>query len=268
MVSCQQCERYLPLFLDHELELTESLDVQEHLEACESCTARAKAERSLRAFISQHAATPPLPEAIQQQMILRAMQPERRPLRWGFLPPSIRLRDFSIGLATAAVCGLLTVGTFAYLSSPNDIVQKFMDETALAYGTYTGQSMPMEVDSADDSTLTQWFATRMGHYVKIPWITDAATRLQGGRLCRLFDRKSAALLYQRHGVSILLFAFRGDQLALPTKNIVRTNGGAFYVRTVSGHPVAVWQRGGIVYSMVGDLAHEDLLQVASTVSYR
>ncbi len=34
MLSCQECERYLPVFLDHALEVKESLDVQAHLQSC------------------------------------------------------------------------------------------------------------------------------------------------------------------------------------------------------------------------------------------
>ena len=34
MLSCQECERYLPVFLDHALEVKESLDVQAHLLDC------------------------------------------------------------------------------------------------------------------------------------------------------------------------------------------------------------------------------------------
>jgi hypothetical protein len=30
----------------------------------------------------------------------------------------------------------------------------------------------------------------------------------------------------------------------------------------------MWQRNGVVYSMVGDIQSEDLMKVAATVSYR
>ena len=38
MLSCQECERYLPVFLDHALEVKESLDVQAHLQSCSRVT--------------------------------------------------------------------------------------------------------------------------------------------------------------------------------------------------------------------------------------
>jgi hypothetical protein len=41
-----------------------------------------------------------------------------------------------------------------------------------------------------------------------------------------------------------------------------------YFHDVSGHPVAAWQHGGIVYSMVGELKREDIVKIAQTMYYR
>jgi anti-sigma factor RsiW len=102
----------------------------------------------------------------------------------------------------------------------------------------------------------------------MPCITDKSTQLLGARLCRFLDRKSAVLKYQRNGVDILLFAFKDNQLALPPHQMVHTNAGSFYVQHVTGRPVAMWQRHGVTYSMVGDMDREVLLQIAATLSYR
>src|SRR5215470_9612054 len=59
MLSCQECERYIPVFLDHALEVKESLDVQAHLQSCFSCHDRAESERRLRMFVRQFLDVPP-----------------------------------------------------------------------------------------------------------------------------------------------------------------------------------------------------------------
>ena len=43
MLSCQDCEKYLHAFLDHVLDVKESLDIQEHLRLCAPCTNRVDA---------------------------------------------------------------------------------------------------------------------------------------------------------------------------------------------------------------------------------
>jgi anti-sigma factor RsiW len=265
MLSCQDCERYIPVFLDHALEVKESLDVQAHLQSCLSCHDRAESERRLRMFVRQFLDVPPPPEELKRTMILRAMQDERRCGWRAYLPASVRLRDFAMGMATAALLVLAVSGILPDLWSDPD-VQKVVREASMAYGTYVEQHMPLEVVSADASAVTKWFNAHMGHHFKMPCITDASTQLLGGRVCRILDRKSAALMYQRGGVDIVLFAFRGDHMSLPPqKSAVPSE---VHIRNASGRPVAMWQRDGVVYSMVGDVHGEDLKEMAKTISYR
>jgi anti-sigma factor RsiW len=268
MLSCQECERYLPVFLDHALEVKESLDVQAHLQSCLPCTDCAERERRLRTFVRQSLDVPPPPEAFKRAIILRAMQAEQRCGWRAYLPAPARLRDFAMGAATAAILVLMVYGTLPYLGTDHDI-QKVVREASLAYGTYTKQHMPLEVVSADDSAVTRWLNTHMGYPIKMPCITDTSTRLLGGRVCRLLDQKSAALMYQRHGVPIVLFAFRGDHMSLPAQKNTLPNGQSRpHVWSASGRPVVMWQRDGMVYSIVGDMHRDDLERVAQTVQYR
>jgi anti-sigma factor RsiW len=258
MLSCQECERYLPVFLDHALEVKESLDVQAHLQSCCSCHERAERERRLRLFVRQFLAVPPPPEELKRAIILRAMQAERRCGWRAYLPVHVRLRDFVMGMATAAVLALAVYGILPDLWSDRDL-QQVLHEASMAYGTHIDQHMPLEVVSADDTAVTRWLNTHMGSHIKLPCITDTSMQLLGGRICRILDRKSAALVYQRRGVPIMLFAFHGDHMSLPTQQ---------RSRYVSGRPVVMWQRNGVVYSMVGDMHSDDLMQVAATVNYR
>jgi anti-sigma factor RsiW len=169
------------------------------------------------------------------------------------------VRDIVKGVAAATVV-LLALSYILPAFNTDDVVQKFVQETSTAYVTYTTQHMPPEVESTDDMVVTQWLNNRMGFRLKVPCITDGATQLLGGRLCRLGDRKSAALLYKRNGTDILLFAFAGATLSLPANPTVRMQE--------QGRPVAMWQRGGVTYSLVGDLPPDELLRLAATVNYR
>jgi anti-sigma factor RsiW len=267
MLSCQECERYLPVFLDQALEAKASLDIQAHLQSCSPCVERLAHEQHLRTLVRQSLQLPEPPEDLKCAMIRRAMQTDS-PARWRtYLETPFRWRDFFLGAVAAALVAIAAPGLWD-LSIDRD-VQKVVREASLAYGTYTSQHMPLEVVSADDSAITQWLNPRMGYPIKIPCITDTSTQLLGGRMCRILDRKSVALIYQRHGVPIVLFAFRGDHMSLPADpETLPHKQGTIQVRYVSGRPVAMWQRDGVVYSMVGDVHRDDLMQVARTVSYR
>jgi mycothiol system anti-sigma-R factor len=267
MLSCQECQKYLVAFLDGALDVAESLDVEEHLRACTSCTNRVEAEQTLRAFVRQHATTPPLPEELKRRIVRRAMQ-STHASRWWSLPrlPG-PLRDFAIGVTAAAAVLFLVFGPFSSSSSRDDVLQKLVQEASMAYSTYITQRMPPEVVSADDKVVAQWFNNCMGRQFKVPCITDKATKLLGGRLCRLLDRKAAALMYRRGDVDILLFAFEGGHISLPKKHRIPVRDRVFYVQSVAGRPVAMWQRGNMTYSIVGDMDRNELLRLATTIDY-
>lgn len=268
MVSCQDCEKYLDAFLDDALDVKETLDIAEHLQSCTVCSDRVEAERTLRGFIRQHAAVPALPDDVKRRIIRQAMHPAGSRPRWLRSGMALRLRDFALGVAVAAALLLLFFGPLSNLSIDNDMASRFIREASITYQTYKTDRMPPEVASADDTIVAKWFNSRMGYPMKIPCITDEATKLLGGRLCRLLDRKTAMMIYQRYGKDIILFAFKGNHLSLPEKYRVRTKDREFYVRRIAGRPVAIWRRGGTVYSMVSDLPQDDLLQVAATIAYR
>ncbi len=268
MMSCQDCEKYLEAFLDHALEVKESLDVEAHMRSCTSCADRAEAERAFQRFVRQQVTEPPLPEEKKRRIVRQAMQAAqhdggRRPHHGAF-----QLRDFIIGLATAAALFLLVFKPFFFTAEADDMMQKFANEASMTYSTYMTQHVPPEFVNTDDKIVTQWLNTLMGYRLKMPCITDQATKLLGGRLCRLFDRKSAAMIYERNGANLVLFAFKGGQFTMPERYKVPAKGRELYIRTISGRPVAMWKHGDITYSMVGDIDRDDLLQVAKTVNYR
>jgi anti-sigma factor (TIGR02949 family) len=267
MLSCQDCEKYLYAFLDHALDVKENLDIEEHLCRCPPCARHVDAERTLRAFVRQHAMVSPLPEALKYGIIRQVIHAPQPQPWWVRLGVVWHLRDCAIGVAAAAIVLL----AFSFISAPSksvSLAQQFVQDASRSYRLYTTQRMPLDVASADDTVVTQWFNKHMDTPVKLPCITDTAAKLLGGRLCRLFDRKSATLVYQRNGVDILLFAFRGGQISLPTKHMVRTKDDVFYIQKIAGRPVAIWQRGGMTYSIIGDLEQDDLIRVATTINYR
>jgi anti-sigma factor RsiW len=268
MLSCQDCEKYLDAYLDHALDVRESLDVEEHLHSCTSCSDRAEAERLWRAAVRQQAMTPPLSDDMKRRIIRQAMHgphPQRWWQRWRL---GAHVRDFAVGVATAAAVLFLVFGWGIGTTSRDDMAQQFAREASMTYATYRTQPLPPEVESTDDKVVTQWFNRRMGYALKVPCITDQATKLIGGRLCRLRDRASATLIYHRNGVDLLLFAFKGEEISLPANRMVHTKTRVFYVDHSAGRSVAMWQHGGFMYSIVGDMRLEDLLRVAETIDYR
>jgi len=282
MLACQDCERYLEAFLDQELDVKESLDMQAHLRSCPACMELAEAERACRHFVRAQVAETPLPEAMKSKLVRRAIDAATRCTAaaasratwWGKLGTWIRPKDFALGMASAAAVLLVLFGLFSFVPMGDDTAQKlhadkFLQDASMAYRANQREPMPLEVSTSDDKTVADWFSRRLTYSFKMPCIADDATKLMGGRFCRLLDRASATFVYKRNGKDVLLFAFRGDGVSLPAKNRIRVQEGQdLYFHNVSGRPVAAWQHGGIVYSMVGDLNRDEMVKIARTMHYR
>jgi anti-sigma factor RsiW len=211
---------------------------------------------------------PPLDEAEKRRIVLQAVRAGGKRIGGMRRRSTFQPRDFVIGLVTAAALLLFVFKPFFFATDTDDMMQKFAHEASMTYGTYMTQQVPPEFVNADEKIVTNWLNTRMGFQLKMPCITDQATKLLGGRLCRLLDRKSAAMIYERNGANLLLIAFKGGHIAMPKKYKVQARDLDLYIRTISGRPVAMWNHAGMTYSMVGDLDHDDLLQVAQTIDYR
>lgn len=268
MLSCEQCRKYLGFYLDQALGVKESLEVQEHLQDCQECTDLAAAECSLRAVVRQQAATEPLPEADKRRLIRLAMQEPSHNWSWlEKLRQAVQWRDAVLGAALTAAVLLVFLSPVRDLLSGHDAAHKFVHESALAYQTYLHHDVPMEVETNDDVHLARWANDVVERNFRVPCITDEAAQLVGGRVCRLRDRKGLAMKYRHQGSDLLVFAFRDASLSLPDRRMTPTEAGDFYVRHVSGRPVILWQRAGVTYSLVGDIDHQALLQVAGTVRY-
>ncbi|ETX04597.1 MAG: hypothetical protein ETSY2_27895, partial [Candidatus Entotheonella gemina] len=146
MLACQDCERYLEAFLDQELGVKESLDMQAHLRECPACMELAEAERACRRFVREHVSEVPLPDAVKLKMIRRAMDgvtgrtaaAQPRTTWWEWLGTWIRPKDFALGMASAAAVLLVLFGPFSLWSkgdhtAENFHADKFLQEASMAY---------------------------------------------------------------------------------------------------------------------------------------
>jgi anti-sigma factor RsiW len=268
MMECQDCEKYLFPFLDEALDIKQTLDMQAHVDTCARCAERVQIERTLKAFVRQHAMVPPLPEDRKRQIIRSAMGLAPVSCWWKRWKVVAHLRDAAIGAAAAAAVLSLALRLLSPLPPTRDMVQTLSQEVSMTYRAHMSQSLPLAEMQSDDTAAVAWVRSHMGAGIEVPWITENQMRFLGGRLCRILDRKSAVLVYRRHDAEVLLFAFKGEPLTSSGGKTVRAAGHTFYLPTVSGRPIVLWQHHGTTYSLVGNLSRDALVQLASAIAYR
>jgi anti-sigma factor RsiW len=242
-VNCQEARVLLHGYLDRELDLGHSLEVEQHLRECPSCAGVLAGAQALRTAL--RAGPPPaaLPPGLEQRLhaALRRAAGGDRPAR----------RRVWLRLAAAAVL-LLAVGATAVslLLRPSAQERQAEEVVTNHLRSLLDTNYLLAVSSSDRHKVKPWFAGRLGFTFPVPDLAERDFLLKGGRLDYLDHRLVAALVYQRkdHVINVFIApAVSGDPA-----------GPAFFIR--QGYQLAHWRQGDLTYWAISDLEPETFRQ--------
>ncbi|WP_263367287.1 zf-HC2 domain-containing protein [Edaphobacter bradus] len=203
----------LNLFADGELSSDQVAGVNEHLAACQACTASALSQMVLKSTAARAGSRYVIPGDLQKRLLPQASEKAsevegtqsrgvrvteaRRAMRFGLL-----------GWAAAVALLLVSVGI---VSLQRGAVAR-VDEAALVtevldqhIGTLAANQKP-QVLSSDRHTVKPWFQGKIPFTFNLPEGLPEDTRLDGANLAYLHNQPVAQLLYSigRHRVSVFV----------------------------------------------------------------
>ncbi|MFO1518420.1 MAG: anti-sigma factor [bacterium] len=249
-MNCEETKSLLHGYLDRELDLAKSLEVEEHLRGCPICGKEAEAHQSLKDLVQTNA------EKLRYASPSRLEKNLRRSLRETFAekPPSFwgRRKLFPVFAASAfALLFALTLG-FLYLRSAAD----FQREEILS--SHIRSLMPghlTDVASSDQHTVKPWFSGKLDYSPTVKDFASEGFPLVGGRLDYVAQRPVAVLVYQRRQHVINLFLRPASEAGAPRAGM----------ETLRGYHVLSWNKSGFSYSAVSDLDPVELKAFAALV---
>jgi anti-sigma factor RsiW len=212
-LNCREMQTLSHGYVDGELDLMKSLEIEQHLQECPECARAHASLQAIRAAIKDsdlYSRTPPGLAKRVRSSVRRASHEDRTSrLR----PGPLLAVAASLALITAAGWGLARVR----LARPDDA---FLTQELVASHVRSQMhpSHRFDVESSDAHTVKPWFEGKLDFS---PPVKDLASRgfpLVGGRLDYLHNRAVAALVYQRRKHSINLFIWPsspGDEDAPP-----------------------------------------------------
>ncbi len=174
-MSCQKAQELIHGYVDGELDLVRSLEVEQHIHECEICARAYRSQTTLRSFVKNDSFYYPAPEKLKKRIGV---------VVWRLVPRSIRLSGDEL-LAQEVI---------------SDHVRSLQMPGHLT-----------DVLSSDQHTVKPWFA---GNVNFAPTVKDFASqdfRLYGGRLEYLNNRTVATLIYQRRLHYINLYIWPSEQ---------------------------------------------------------
>jgi anti-sigma factor RsiW len=236
-VDCRDAQPLLHAYLDRELDLMRSLEIEEHLRNCAACGQIHANHQALRATLGSelcHFAPAGLHGRIRQA--LRPAAPSRKPAtRWLAAAASVAL---VVGLAYWLVSGLLA-------SHESDRLAELAISShirSLMEGNLLGKP------SSDRHEVKPWFNGKLDFAPPVHDLGDAGFPLLGGRLDYLDNRPVAALVYQRQKHVINLFVWPTSEADSDARAVERQGYNAIH-----------WNRGGLTFWSVSDLNAQELL---------
>jgi anti-sigma factor RsiW len=249
---CEDTQSLLDGYLDHELDLMRSVDIERHLKECEKCSVRYENLQSLRAGVSRDSLYYFAPAGLQQRVLLTLSKEMRTESRL----PVLVWRWFGAAAALIIVCVVIW--------SVIGFIRKPSAEELLAQEAVSSHVRSLMVDhltdvlSSDQHTVKPWFNGKLDFAPPVDDLSSQGFPLIGGRLDYLDSRQVAALVYQRrqHFINLFVWPVAGNS-NFPQKVLTR-----------QGYNVVHWTTRGMNYWAVSDISESELQEFVRVLQSR
>jgi len=241
-VNCQETQLWLHGYVDGELDLVRTIELEQHLHTCARCARAYRDQQALRTALGSGALYAPAPPQLQQRIQAAARQAARptsaaRIMRW---------RWFNMAAALACIAFLAWgLGRLWPTPAPDD---RLSQEVLASHVRSLMANHLADVASSDRHTVKPWFDGKLDFS---PVVEDQANQgfpLTGGRLDYLDNRPVAALVYRRQQHVINLFIWPAPQGVYEAPTAL----------TRQGYNLVHWTGAGMTYWAVSDLNSEEL----------
>jgi len=242
-MNCTEIYPLIHAFVDGELDLVRSLEVERHLSNCTGCTARCDFMRSLHSALQNSELSYSAPDSLLkkvQHMIGGSVQ-ERRRNDWQWI-----WKWLAAGATAIAVVTLLL--------RPASVSQhdQLMAEAVSNHVRSLMQAHLMDVASSDQHTVKPWFDGKLDFAPDVKDFVAQGFPLIGGRLDYLGGRAVAALVYRHDKHLINVFVWPIARGSAATSQTESRQGYSIINRDVSG----------MRYCVVSDLNEKELGDLA------
>lgn len=243
------CPEALPLigpYIDRELDLRQSLEIERHVEECRACAAELRSFRELREALSSEglyfSAPPEMVRALRPRTD-RSAAPGGR---------AARGRGAIIGATSVAVAAMLAL-CWALLRAPSagpDLAAELVSDHVRSLQA----DHLTDVLSSDQHTVKPWFNGRIDFSPRVIDPTGIGFPLQGGRLDYIGGRSVAVLVYRRRAHEINLYTWPSSE-----------PGTGITEQSERGYNLLHWRRGGMEYWAISDLNPTELRMLADAI---
>ena len=253
-MQCQESKKLLDAYVDNEVELAQSMALEEHLAQCTDCTTGVESRRALKDAIQdsnlRYVAPPELIKSVRKSLRMPAQ--ETAAPRWQWFKAAFA--GFAVATALCAVIAAVIIYQFRGPSHGDQLAALMIEDHVrsmqVGTGHQDGTSHLVDIVSSNQHVVKPWFNGKIDYSPKVTDFADKGFPLIGGRLDYLNNRNVAALVYKRYQHVINVFVYPAQENS--AQNVYQKNG----------YNVISWGRDGMEYYLVSDLNLAELQQFA------
>jgi anti-sigma factor RsiW len=247
-MNCQYTRVHLMAYLDDELDVSDTLHLEQHLSDCKECGTTREETLSLRSMLRDPALYSKPPEALTNRIKFAVRQAAKQEAAPAF-PPMYRWATVA-----AALIAMVSVGALLNRYSHRDLLTSEIVDSHVR--SLQGDHL-IDVPSSDRHTVKPWFQGKLDFSPPVPDLSGRGWTLTGGRLDYLDNRPVAALVYQRgkHDINVYIWPSGKD-------------GGGLQRTEARGYQVFHWDQEAMSYWVISDLNSADLQEFAQALRGR
>lgn len=237
----------LHAYVDDELDLVRSVELEDHLPECSDCAEEVASHRAVRERLQ--AAN--LRYRAPAQFVARVRSELRKQEQTERAPRILQVKAPWWSWATVAACFLLMGAAFVLYANrqrENTVTRDIVADhvRSLMAGHLT------DVLTSDQHTVKPWFTGKLDFSPQVRDLRADGFDLVGGRLEYLDGHNAAAIVYQRrkHVINVLTWPIPGSD-ETP------------HATALQGFNLIEWKQGGMYYCAISDLNHQELSELVS-----
>jgi len=252
-LSCQTADELIHGYLDGELDLARSLEVEQHMRECETCARAFRNLTTLRSSLKDESLYHGAPEKLKK----RIQSSLREEAKSAAFPRSFGWRWLTVG---ASLAFMLLVGVVAWRLAPRSIRPSGDELLAQEIVSDHVRSLQLpghltDVLSSDQHTVKPWFDGKVDFAPPVKDFASQDFRLYGGRLEYLNNRPVATLIYQRRLHYISLFIWPTEPAGSTGEVVIQRKG----------YNLVHWTGSGMNYWAISDLNSVELREFGRLV---
>lgn len=248
-MNCKEARKFLDAYGDGELAPSSMIDVENHIESCESCGAVSILNQRLKKELNRLGDVK-APEHLRLK--IEAMRKEKSNVTRLILIAAVPL---------AAAASLLMILASPFSSGPKEQLDQVVHDVV---ARHAGE-LPMEVTGPDPIEAASWFRGKVDFPVKAPNLNLKKASFQGARLSNVRAHQAAHMTYNVDGHRVTLMIFNRQRSQFSGGRRIKVADKDVLMGRQNGFNVAVLLDGDMAYALSSDLPQDRLISLINYI---